>query len=30
MNSTNAKWVPVEVFTWPNTYEYTMSDLLFP
>ena len=30
MNSTNAKWVPVEVFTWPNTYEYAMSDLLFP
>jgi hypothetical protein len=30
MNSTNAKWVPVDVFTWPNTYEYAMSDLLFP
>ena len=30
MNSTNAKWVPVEVFTWPNTYEYAMSDPLFP
>jgi hypothetical protein len=28
MNSTNVEWVPVEVFTWPTTYEYAMSELL--